>query len=130
MARTPRIKQMEIDPLLHTFKELLLLSVQSASEDVQLRDLNQRQLTVFLIVGLEDGDHTVRGLAGRMQVTKPAITRALDRLEEYELVQRVIDPDDRRSIFATRTRRGMAYLKELSGFASQAKEMKLPESDD
>lgn len=126
MTRTPRSRSIEVDPLLYTFKDMLLMSVQSSSEDVQERDLNQRQLSVFLIVGLEDGEHTVRGMAERLGVTKPAITRALDRLEEYELVQRNLDPNDHRSIFATLGSRGAEYLKELSAFAIQAKDAKRP----
>jgi len=40
-------------------------------------DLSARQLGVFLTVYLTDGPHTVRGLAAELNVSKPAITRAL-----------------------------------------------------
>ena len=43
-------------------------------------DLSSRQLGVFLTCYLQDGAHTVRGLAAELYVSKPAITRALDRL--------------------------------------------------
>ena len=43
-------------------------------------DLSARQLGVFLTCYLNDGGHTVRGLAAGLNVSKPAITRALDRL--------------------------------------------------
>ncbi len=43
-------------------------------------DLSARQLGVFLTCYLQDGAHTVRGLAADLNVSKPAITRALDRL--------------------------------------------------
>lgn len=39
-------------------------------------DLSARQLGVFLTVYLNDGPHTVRGLAAELNVSKPAITRA------------------------------------------------------
>ena len=45
-------------------------------------DLSARQLGVFLTCYLRDGGHTVRGLAAELNVSKPAITRALDRLGE------------------------------------------------
>ena len=39
----------------------------------------------------------MRGLAAKLAVSKPAITRALDRLSEFDLVRRKTDPLDRRS---------------------------------
>lgn len=36
-------------------------------------DLSARQFGVLLITYLEDGPHTVRGLAARLEVSKPAI---------------------------------------------------------
>src|SRR3954447_6871117 len=45
-------------------------------------DLTSRQFGVFLTVYLTAGPHTVRGLAAELNVSKPAITRALDRLRE------------------------------------------------
>ncbi len=51
-------------------------------------DLSARQLGVFLTVYLTDGPHTVRGLAAELNVSKPAITRALDRLGELDLARR------------------------------------------
>jgi hypothetical protein len=51
-------------------------------------DLTARQLSVFLICYLEGEAQTVRGLAAKLNVSKPAITRALDRLSEFDLVRR------------------------------------------
>jgi DNA-binding transcriptional regulator GbsR (MarR family) len=62
-------------------------------------DLSARQLGVFLTSYLEAEAQTVRGLAANLNVSKPAITRALDRLTEFDLVRRKTDPLDRRSIF-------------------------------
>lgn len=73
-------------------------------------DLSARQLGVLLICFLEDGPHTVRGLAERLNVAKPAITRALDRLEQFDLVRRAPDPRDRRSVLITRTAPGASYI--------------------
>jgi DNA-binding MarR family transcriptional regulator len=76
-------------------------------------DLSARQLGVFLTCYLRDGGHTVRGLAAELNVSKPAITRALDRLSEFDLVRRKTDPLDRRSVLVQRTATGMAFLREL-----------------
>jgi DNA-binding MarR family transcriptional regulator len=69
-------------------------------------DLTARQLGVFLTCYLEDEAQTVRGLAAKLNVSKPAITRALDRLSEFDLVRRKTDPLDRRSVLAQRTATG------------------------
>ena len=47
---------------------------------------------------LEGEAQTVRGLAAKLNVSKPAITRALDRLAELDLVRRKTDPLYRRSV--------------------------------
>jgi DNA-binding MarR family transcriptional regulator len=62
----------------------------------------------------------VRGLAARLEVAKPAITRALDRLEEFQLARRVQDPRDRRSIIVTRTPEGDAFMEDLRGLLDEA----------
>ena len=41
-------------------------------------DLSARQVTILLTIYLEPPPHTVRGLASKLGVTKPVITRALD----------------------------------------------------
>jgi len=79
-------------------------------------DLSARQFGVFLITYLEDGPHTVRGLAARLEVSKPAITRSLDRLAELGLAKRAPDPRDRRSVLVTRTRRGNDFMSDLRGY--------------
>jgi DNA-binding MarR family transcriptional regulator len=76
-------------------------------------DLSARQLGVFLTCYLETDAQTVRGLAAKLSVSKPAITRALDRLSEFDLVRRKTDPLDRRSVLVQRTATGMAFLREL-----------------
>lgn len=76
-------------------------------------DLSARQLGVFLTCYLNEGGHTVRGLAAELEVSKPAITRALDRLGELDLTRRKVDPLDRRSVLVQRTPKGSAFLREL-----------------
>lgn len=83
-------------------------------------DLSSRQLGVFLTCYLQDGAHTVRGLAAELNVSKPAITRALDRLGELDLARRKVDPMDRRSVLVQRTLKGTAFLRDLRGIMSEA----------
>lgn len=83
-------------------------------------DLSARQLGVFLTCYLQDGAHTVRGLAAELNVSKPAITRALDRLSELELARRKVDPMDRRSVLVQRTLKGAAFLRDLRATMNEA----------
>jgi DNA-binding MarR family transcriptional regulator len=83
-------------------------------------DLTARQLSVFLICYLEGEAQTVRGLAAKLNVSKPAITRALDRLSEFDLVRRKQDPLDRRSVLVQRTVSGAAFLRDLKKILSDA----------
>jgi DNA-binding MarR family transcriptional regulator len=92
-------------------------------------DLSARQLGVFLTCYLEAEAQTVRGLAAKLGVSKPAITRALDRLTEFDLVKRKTDPLDRRSVLVQRTPAGMSFLREMRGIlrdAAAGANLKLP----
>lgn len=86
-------------------------------------DLSARQLGVFLTVYLTDGPHTVRGLAAELNVSKPAITRALDRLGELDLARRKVDPMDRRSILVQRTLKGTAFLRDMRQIMVEAEQV-------
>jgi DNA-binding MarR family transcriptional regulator len=83
-------------------------------------DLSARQLGVFLTCYLRDGGHTVRGLATELKVSKPAITRALDRLGELDLARRKVDPLDRRSVLVQRTLKGASFLRDLRAIMGEA----------
>ena len=83
-------------------------------------DLSARQLGVLLTCYLKEGAHTVRGLAAELNVSKPAITRALDRLAELDFARRKVDPLDRRSVIVQRTPKGSAFLRDLRGILGDA----------
>ncbi|MBW6397828.1 MarR family transcriptional regulator [Roseomonas sp. HJA6] len=83
-------------------------------------DLSARQLAVLLTVYLGEGPHTVRGLAADLNVSKPAITRALDRLGELDLARRKVDPADRRSVLVQRTPKGSSFLQDLQRIMTEA----------
>jgi DNA-binding MarR family transcriptional regulator len=77
-------------------------------------DLTARQLAVLLTVYVTPGPHTVRGLAAGLNVTKPAITRALDRLGQLDMIKRQRDEENKRSVLVQRTVAGSGYLQTLS----------------
>ncbi len=76
-------------------------------------DLSARQMAVLTTIYMQSAPHTVRGLAESLNVSKPAVTRALDRLSELGLVRRKPDEQDRRSVLIQRTVKGSVYLSEF-----------------
>jgi DNA-binding MarR family transcriptional regulator len=110
MAATPNA-----DQLVGTLRDTIVSLVRRDGPD-----LSARQLGVFLTCYLQDGAHTVRGLAAELNVSKPAITRALDRLGELDLARRKVDPMDRRSVLVQRTLKGAAFLRDLRGIMTEA----------
>ena len=77
-------------------------------------DLTSRQLAVLLVCYLgEDSTNTVRGLSAKLNVKKPAVTRAIDRLEQEQLAVRKQEPRDRRSILVGQTAQGVVFMKNL-----------------
>ena len=88
-------------------------------------DLSARQLAVLLTCYLEPDAQTVRGLAATLDVSKPAITRALDRLGEFDLVRRKTDPTDRRSVLVQRTPKGTAFIRDLRAIMKDAAKAKV-----
>ena len=89
------------------------------------QDLSARQLAVLLTVYLEPPPHTVRGLAKKLGVTKPAITRALDTMGRLGLVTRRRDESDRRNVLGQRTLEGALSVERL-GDAIVARHRELP----
>jgi DNA-binding MarR family transcriptional regulator len=83
-------------------------------------DLTTRQLAVFLICYLDDDPHTIRGVAARLDVPKPAISRAGGALDNAELVERRDDPAGKRSVVLRRTAAGRAFLRELRSITGRA----------
>ena len=103
------------DQLLGILRETIVALVRRDGHD-----LSARQLAVFLTVYMSEGPHTVRGLAATLNVSKPAITRALDRLGELDLARRKTDPQDRRSVLVQRTVKGNGFVREIRGMLVEA----------
>ncbi len=77
-------------------------------------DLTTRQTALLMYVYLEEGPHTVRSLAGKLNVTKAVITRALNTLGSYGFIERGPDLRDKRSVLIKRTGIGSRYLSEFA----------------
>jgi DNA-binding MarR family transcriptional regulator len=77
------------------------------------QDLTARQTAVLLTVYLDPPPHTVRGLATRLGVTKPVVTRALDTMGRMGLVTRRRDAADRRNVLVYRTLEGSLAVERL-----------------
>lgn len=88
-------------------------------------DLSTRQTAILLTIYLDPPPHTVRGLAARLGVTKPVITRALDTMGAMKLVSRHRDENDRRNVLVKRTVDGALYVERL-GDAIIGKGRELP----
>jgi DNA-binding MarR family transcriptional regulator len=84
------------------------------------RDLSARQLAIFLTCYLDEGPHTVRGLAAKLGASTSAVTQALHRLARFGLIARKPDPRDGRSVMIVRTADGTAFLQRIRIFMSKA----------
>ena len=82
-------------------------------------DLTNRQMALLLVVYLNPGPHTVRGLARCLNVSKPVVTRALNRLGALGYLRRQRDDSDKRNIFVARTSEGADFLEEFGHFIDE-----------
>jgi DNA-binding MarR family transcriptional regulator len=64
---------------------------------------------------------TIRGMAAQLGVQKPVITRAVDKLgDEMKLIERRVDPHDRRSMNVTPRAAGLKLIATLNGALTKA----------
>ncbi|MBO4519707.1 MAG: winged helix-turn-helix transcriptional regulator [Alphaproteobacteria bacterium] len=76
-------------------------------------DLSSRQMAVLLNVYLTEPPHTVRALAADLNISKPAVSRAVDKLSVLGFILRQTDEKDRRSVNLSRTIKGAQYVMKL-----------------
>ena len=93
---------------LRLWQQVNLSEVRDASPD-----LTMRQAAILLTVYLEAPPHTVRGLAARLDVTKPVVTRALDTMGALKLLSRHRDDRDKRNVLVKRTVEGALFVERL-----------------
>ena len=77
-------------------------------------DLSARQMAVLTTVYLGKGPHTIRSLSDILNVSKPAICRAVDTLSMMDLIKRKKDEDDKRNVFIQRTVNGSVFLSDMA----------------
>lgn len=94
---------------LQLWREALVESVRREGPD-----LSARQMAILLTVYTTDAPHTVRGLARHLNISKPAVTRALDTMGRLDLVRRRRDPADKRNVLIERTTKGSLFLSEFA----------------
>jgi DNA-binding MarR family transcriptional regulator len=92
-----------------------------ASVRAEAPDLSARQMALLLHVYLGEGPHTVRGLAKILNISKPAVSRALDRLGDLGYVRRERDELDHRNVLVQRTISGSEFLTHFSRMIDDAK---------
>ena len=102
----PELKPVQALTLWH---DVVLQSVRNDGPD-----LSSRQLAIMFTVYLDPPPHTVRGLAAALDVSKPAITRALDTLGSLDLLKRSRDEADRRNVLVLRTVKGTGFMQEFA----------------
>lgn len=72
-------------------------------------DYTVRQLAILYVCSYGQ-PVTVRALAEQLNIAKPAVTRAVDKLVKRHMVARKEDPDDRRSVLIAWTKHGRDFL--------------------
>lgn len=83
-------------------------------------DFTNRQMAILLLVYLSPGPHTVRGLAARLHVSKPVVTRALNTLGALGYIRRQKDEADLRNVFVQRTATGQDFLRGFTALIESA----------
>jgi DNA-binding MarR family transcriptional regulator len=110
------VDEVELDDMAVQNRQALALWLDVTSQAVRADgpDLTARQTAMLLTIYLETGPHTVRGLAKRLALGKPAIVRAVDALSDAGLLMRRPDPKDRRNVFIEGTARGATQLADFA----------------
>ena len=103
------------DDALALWREALCSSVRDDGPD-----LSARQMSILLTVYTQAPPHTVRGLSESLNISKPAVSRALDRLGTLGYIRRRRDDYDRRSVQVQRTVKGAVFLSEFADIVSRA----------
>ncbi len=77
-------------------------------------DLSSRQTAVLLNVYLVHQPHSIKSLSEELNISKPAVCRAVDALEDARLLKRARDRQDKRNVLIQRTTKGSNFLNEFA----------------
>ena len=117
---------MELDNFtgLELWRQTIFELVRETENDM---DLSSRQTAILLNVYLTEEPHTVRALAADLNISNPAVSRAIDKLSVLGFIKRQTDEKDRRSVNLYRTIEGARYVMKLGDtIAEKAKTLKSP----
>ena len=82
-------------------------------------DTAENKVLSILAQGGEPYRSTPGRLAARMELSSGAMTNRLDRLEEADLIRRLPDPEDRRSVVVELTDHGRETIQKAIGVQAQ-----------
>ena len=103
------------DDALALWRDALVASLRDSAPD-----LSARQMSILLTVYTAPPPHTVRDLSEALAISRPAVSRALDRLCGLGYARRLRDEYDRRSMHIARTELGAAFLDAFADGISRA----------
>ncbi len=110
MARTEKITSAKTKKALTFWQGVNTIAMQRMPVD-----LSARQTSTLLHIYLNASEaHTIKNLAEALEMSKPAVCRAIDALEAAKLVKRVVDKSDRRNVIIARTAKGTAYVHDFA----------------
>ena len=88
----------------------ILNVVRQIVSEEQAPDLSLRQMGILLLTATEAGTATVKSLSNDLNISRPAVSRALDRLEAEGFVRRMPHLTDRRMVVLEVVPSGWRYL--------------------
>lgn len=97
------------------WKEVLLAHVRSGQPN-----LTNRQMTVLMVLYASDDTYTVGGLAAKLTLSSPVVSRSLNMLEALGYLKRSRDPADARNSLVHRTASGAAFLTNFGAAIASA----------
>ena len=82
--------------------------------------LTNRQMAVLMVIYVSNDSYTVGGLAVKLTLSSPVVSRSLNMLETLGYLRRSRDPVDARSSLIQRTASGAAFLNSFEGAIAEA----------
>jgi DNA-binding MarR family transcriptional regulator len=82
-------------------------------------NLSARQLALLLTIYMTPAPRTVRGLADFLDISTPAVSRALYRLNKLGVLRRKVDRSNRRRIVVHRTVKGAVFLRDFADLVAE-----------
>jgi DNA-binding MarR family transcriptional regulator len=108
-----RCRSVNYKPGDHIMNLVKLFVSTSTNQKLKLSDFTLRQLAAISVIAASDGKFSVRHIAEKIGVSKPAVTRAIDKFVKLGYATRPQDPMDRRSVLVQLTPAGRRVVDGL-----------------